>query len=1328
MNSSFPIPSSLQDLERSPYDLLPYPLNFEDDDEATRADSFDKLVLVIERSNRSLSSGGMALFETPDGEEDFNEWNDEERIQALYTLVRKSPSLALSTRKRTITALCKALNCLSSILYTSANESQTGGDELNPDQHNTTSKGNVVSQAFRDAFACHIYMVYSITFLLESEAKVEKSLGKQVGPQSTPGRRKATRKEKERKAEIEQVQALREECATTMMVATQSMAQNKSNLWRRGVPDEDVLTLPCRIAYQMLESATGVIARKLSSADTAMKIIAISLDSHDSLLNTVVAALMDLLHSFEHIAPLVVEICCLVCESPCNKLAVELLREVGRLDTNSTGVDASSKASGIRNVVPFINELAEKRPSIVLENVTILLPHLNSEPYSLRSAIITAIGHILVRCIENEEDEGSQDIYSSNEEGQFEEQRENTRKQMKMRDKLFDILTQRIYDVSSYTRVVVLKTWSNLIVKQSLPVKRLVPITSLAIDRLQDKTVMVRRSAMQTLTVLLENNPFTDSLNPENYFGKFKEVKEYILTNLPVHLREATDSALEELDRNEGNYFEQREDIQNAAVQAIIIELESLDDDDKDNQQSQLLAKVRAYQFLQSAIEFIKIFESAHIAFDSMLLSSNNSDVTEALRFFVRARHFQLPCAITGIKQALSLMWSNEKNIQAEVLSAFVEVFIAIPATNGERLLPSNKIVHNFLVLVNKATVSEMASIEEAICRLVKDEVIPADVFLILWSIAAKANGKARSAAMSILSMGASCDPSIVDSASRLRHLLEAGLGEYTEEQRDWATAKSAACALQRVSKNKPDPSSAKAIVLELILERLRAVIQGDWCNDSDLMDTQAWFGAAEQGINALFVICVSPEQVCKDIIQALEAATFGFSRGTPNDSCHSLRLSRFFFVISHIALKLLVYTESISGAVRRGNAARTLSKQEEADKAKKDKEYMQGEESETDDAIENELGVSQAAEADTENKVAEITEKEILGRGMIGIFAPLLVRILANEDGLFSSEALMQSSTLALCKFMCISRSFCEKHLPLLFTVLSNAPIKDVSLRANTVIALGDLAFRFPNEVEPYTPRLYAFLRDKSTRVRRHTLMVLTHLILNDMVKVKGQVCEIALCLIDKEIRIRDMARLLFNELSKRSNNPIYNLLPDIVSRLSVMSMKKENFRSIMSFLLSFIKKERQNEMLADKLCHRFPKCTTISQKADITFCLAQLKINERSIRLLNDLFKLYRDALFDEDVMKSFSAIVSKAKKIGKPELKEYVEEWEAKLNEYSRKMLENQIVGNKAKRVHGKSRSKHNRVSLNDAQESQFDGEASFTEYSNISDNDKENTDPM
>ena len=46
---------------------------------------------------------------------------------------------------------------------------------------------------------------------------------------------------------------------------------------------------------------------------------------------------------------------------------------------------------------------------------------------------------------------------------------------------------------------------------------------------------------------------------------------------------------------------------------------------------------------------------------------------------------------------------------------------------------------------------------------------------------------------------------------------------------------------------------------------------------------------------------------------------------------------------------------------------------------------------------------------------------------------------------------------------------------------------------------------------------------------------MVLTHLILNDMIKVKGQIAEIAMCLEDEDMRVKDLTRMFFQELSKR-------------------------------------------------------------------------------------------------------------------------------------------------------------------------------------------------
>jgi hypothetical protein len=46
-------------------------------------------------------------------------------------------------------------------------------------------------------------------------------------------------------------------------------------------------------------------------------------------------------------------------------------------------------------------------------------------------------------------------------------------------------------------------------------------------------------------------------------------------------------------------------------------------------------------------------------------------------------------------------------------------------------------------------------------------------------------------------------------------------------------------------------------------------------------------------------------------------------------------------------------------------------------------------------------------------------------------------------------------------------------------------------------------------------------------------------------MIKVKGQLGEMAKCVEDEDVRIQDLAKLFFSELSTKEN-AIYNNLPD--------------------------------------------------------------------------------------------------------------------------------------------------------------------------------------
>lgn len=68
---------------------------------------------------------------------------------------------------------------------------------------------------------------------------------------------------------------------------------------------------------------------------------------------------------------------------------------------------------------------------------------------------------------------------------------------------------------------------------------------------------------------------------------------------------------------------------------------------------------------------------------------------------------------------------------------------------------------------------------------------------------------------------------------------------------------------------------------------------------------------------------------------------------------------------------------------------------------------------------------------------------------------------------------------------------------------------------------------------------------------VRKNSLMVLTHLIMNDMMKVKGHIARMALCLQDPHPRIKDLAHLFFHELAQKN----YKVTAGAITQLPLFS-----------------------------------------------------------------------------------------------------------------------------------------------------------------------------
>lgn len=96
-----------------------------------------------------------------------------------------------------------------------------------------------------------------------------------------------------------------------------------------------------------------------------------------------------------------------------------------------------------------------------------------------------------------------------------------------------------------------------------------------------------------------------------------------------------------------------------------------------------------------------------------------------------------------------------------------------------------------------------------------------------------------------------------------------------------------------------------------------------------------------------------------------------------------------------------------------------------------------------------------------------------------------------------------------------------------------------------------------------------------QSVLVRTNALSVLSHLILNDQIRVKGQIALIVVLLEDPDEHIQTLARVFFAEWSKRGNNPVYNILPECISALLEMpSVSYEVYQKLIRFLMKFVEK----------------------------------------------------------------------------------------------------------------------------------------------------------
>ena len=136
----------------------------------------------------------------------------------------------------------------------------------------------------------------------------------------------------------------------------------------------------------------------------------------------------------------------------------------------------------------------------MLGKCAILLPFLAHESYTLRSAIVGVMGSIVAGA------------FSANDEASVEDGPGGPMARLRSKQHVLDLLCERVHDKNAYTRSKTLQVWASLCADKLIPIGHWNHVAKLAVGRLNDKSSLVRKAAMQLLGTLMQFNPFAPEL------------------------------------------------------------------------------------------------------------------------------------------------------------------------------------------------------------------------------------------------------------------------------------------------------------------------------------------------------------------------------------------------------------------------------------------------------------------------------------------------------------------------------------------------------------------------------------------------------------------------------------------------------------------------------------------------------------------------------------------------------------------------------------------------------------------------------------------------